>query len=148
MPKTNDYKLKGILPTKQAKVIDFINEFCIGYYINHHDTIPCLQNLDTPIYKKFGVHSIASELIINIMIKEEIITPIYDESEKFIKELDCNSNGFQLYFNGGLTKKIKREKRKAILITLASIASVIVGIYYLVILLKELTNILYPLISN
>lgn len=148
MPKTNDYKLKGISPIKQARVIDFINEFCIGYYINQHDTIPCLQNLDTPINKKFGLHSIASELIVNIMIKEKIINPVYDENEDFIKQLDCNSNGFELYFNGGMTKKIKRERRKAILITLASIASVIVGIYYLVILLKELTTIYCHLIYN
>jgi len=146
--KQSKYTLKEIPRIRQAQAIDYINEFCIGYYVKEHDKKPTIHNLDTPITKKFGLHSIATELLIDVMIKEKIITPTYDESGDFIIELRSNIIGFELYLNGGLAKKIKREKRRSRLIGIASIASVIVGIYYLVILLKELTTILYPLISN
>jgi hypothetical protein len=140
--KKSKYRLSEISKIKQAKIIDFINEFCIKYYVREHNTKPSFYAIEDEVYSRFKLHSVGTELLINIMLKYKYITEKKDEDEKLI-EFTCNTNGFDLYFKGGLTRKIRKEKSTRILLIIGSISSGLVGLYYLWLLLTDLNKTLH-----
>lgn len=141
------YQLSSINRIRQARIIDFINEFCIRYYIAEHKTKPTFNALEDAVYMEFKLHSIATELLINTMLKYKYISEIKYEDES-LNEFTCNTEGFELYLSGGLTSKIKRETRKARLVQFAGIASIIVGLYYLLMLTKEIHSLINCLVCH
>lgn len=144
MAKNHNYKLSQISKIEQAEIIDYINEWCIKSYIGDDGDEPLAYKIIDTIHKKYGLHSIGTELLVRIMVDEKYISEIPFENDQYhVERYEHTTKGLVLYFNGGMAAKIKSKNRKKWLIIIAQIATTIAGLYYLLEILKELHKMMY-----
>lgn len=139
MAKNHSYNLTQTSRIKQALMFDHINEWCIRAYLNDCDLEPTPDNIQHFFNVNFDTHGLETELILRLMIDQGYIIQIINELDpEIVDSFDYTNKGFALYFNGGMSAKIKAKDRKKWLIRLAQIATSIAGLFYLLEILKEL----------
>jgi len=117
---------------KLAKTIDFINSLAIKYYTRDTNKMPDPYKLEEELLKEHGIDHKYFDHAIRIMKLEELIIFISnDDQDNKIRELRHTDKGLLLYLNGGMTTRVKREKNKADLVTIAQVAAILGGIHYL-----------------
>lgn len=140
------YQLKKISPIKKAKAMDLVLELCMKYYIDNAEKID-FYKVENRLYSKLGLHSWESDFLLDIMVGSGYI------KEKFKKNKDleyifCTPKGIKVFIDGGFEIDAKRKINERRLIRIAQLSSVIIGLYYLAISLKEYLIPLYELLMN
>ena len=132
MTRNHNYKLDKIKKIKQAKIVDLVIETCIKAQVDDSDESKAYKLCDM-ISQKYGLHSIAIEMLFWIMEYQGYLTAItIDDESSSVDRYEPTTKGISLYFNGGLAGKIRSKQNKRRLVRLAQAASIIVGAYYFI----------------
>jgi hypothetical protein len=124
-----------------AKIIDLTNEFVIKHDRLHSEFKPTPENAHSYIYKLDNALDIdLFEHSIHIMEELGYVKLIWAKDSlgrEYIKELSSTNKGVLLYFNGGIRKELKRQKRKDFLYKWGQVAVIVAGLYYAIEILKS-----------
>jgi hypothetical protein len=133
------YIPKRINSIKYAKAMDVILDLCIKYYVGIGDQIT-FYTIEKELNERFKFHSYESEFVIKIMIESNQIKAEYENNS--MKHVYCDVIGFEKYISGGFANNAKRQKNERRLILIGQISAGIAGVYYLIVLLKEILECL------
>ena len=133
------FKLKKIDPIKKAKAMDLVLELCMEYYIRNITKID-FYTIENELNEKLGFHSWESEFLLDIMSDNDYIKEEYNEKE-VLEKIYAKPKGIKVFIDGGFGIEAKRKKNERLLIKIAKWSSVIVGLYYLLMILKDFFGI-------
>mgnify|MGYP005852279627 CR=1 FL=1 len=133
------FKLKNIDPLKKAKAMDLVLELCMEYYIRKKAKID-FYTIEDELNEKLGFHSWESEFLLDIMSDNDYINEEYNKNE-VLEKIYAKPKGIKVFIDGGFGIEVKRKKNERLLIKIAQWSSVIVGLYYLLLILKDFFGI-------
>jgi hypothetical protein len=118
--KKDIYRLTKTSYMDIAQAIDFINEYTIESYCEYIEKKTDPYEIQEILYKKNkNLNSVVFQFAIDIMTNKGYIETESIEGEpNSIKNFLYTKKGINLYFKGGLTKKlIKKRREKWLMIT-------------------------------
>ncbi|SHK06362.1 hypothetical protein [Pseudozobellia thermophila] len=122
--------------------MDLVLELCMEYYTGKEQKID-FYKVEAKLCDNLGLHSWESEFLLDIMSDKGYIKEEYNEN-KALDKIYAKPKGIKIFINGGFEIEARRKKNERILIKIAQWSSAIVGLYYLLLLLKEFFGLNTP----
>lgn len=132
--KKDIYRLTKTSYMDIAQAMDFINEYTIECYCGYIEKKADPYEIQELLYKENkNLNSVVFQFAIDIMTSKGYIgTESIEGEPDSIKNFLYAKKGINLYFKGGLTKKIRKNRREKWLMITGQISIILAGLYYLI----------------